>query len=64
MEKRAVVSWESTAAEELPVYCRRCRRVIVFDIQPAKYPDRVTLRHIRPGLRRSLGRALEALTLP
>lgn len=35
-----------TSATALPVFCRRCKRVIVLDIQPGERADRVTLRRV------------------
>ena len=50
--KKLLQLYPGTRVEELPVYCRRCRHVSVFDVQPGERPDRVTLRRIRPGSRR------------
>lgn len=38
--------YPETSAAALPVFCRRCKRVIVLDIQPGEWADRVTLRRI------------------
>lgn len=38
--------YQETSAAALPVFCRRCKRVIVLDIQPGERADRVTLRRV------------------
>ncbi len=35
--------YPGTRAEDLPVYCRKCKRVSVFNVQPGERSDRVTL---------------------
>lgn len=38
--------YPETSTAELPVFCRRCKRVLVLDIQPGERADRVTLQRI------------------
>ena len=44
--KRLMRIYPETRGESVALFCRRCRRELVVDIQPGTGPDRVTLREI------------------
>ena len=43
---RLLQLYPETRAADFPAYCRRCRRVSVFDVKPGESADRVTLRRV------------------
>lgn len=44
--KKLLRLYPGTSATELPVFCRRCKRVSVLNIQPGEQANRVTLQRI------------------
>lgn len=44
--KRLMRLYPETTGAGVALYCRRCKREIVVDIQPGNRPDRVTMRKI------------------
>lgn len=44
--KRLMRLYPETTGAGVALFCRRCKRELVVDIQPGTSPDRVTLREI------------------